>query len=97
MYPAHLRAACALAVLVTLAGCVSYTEYARQTQEKLEADGMSDIKLEPRENGFGFTAKDKAGNDCKGSITGSSSFGATPYKVVSTCQPPRADAGTPLR
>ena len=81
----HLRATCALALLVTLAGCVSY---ARQAEEKLEADGMSNIKLEARENGFDFTAKDKAGNNCKGIITGSSSLGGTPHKVTSTCQPP---------
>jgi hypothetical protein len=88
MFPMRLWATCALTLLVTLAGCVSHATYMRQAREKLEADGMSDVQLVARENGFEFTAKDKAGNNCKGSITGSSSLGGTPHKVSSTCQPP---------
>ena len=74
---------------MALAGCASSE---LQAQRRLEAEGLTDIKLNARENGFEFTAKDKGGNPCQGSITGSSSWGGTPHRVKSTCQPPATQA-----
>ena len=79
------RAACLfLCLAALLAGCGLSESAAR---EQLEKDGMTDLKLEPqKEGGFSFTGKNKEGQACTGTISGSSSPGSSSFQTFKSCK-----------
>ena len=78
-------AALVLAAL-PLAACGASESDAR---EKLEKDGMTDLKLTPGKDGsFDFSGNDKEGALCTGSITVQKSGGSSTSQVQKSCASP---------